>query len=199
MTSFYKDTCDEGGLAWDDTSNNRAFLSQTISSTLNGASIYIESLRNPDKYITEKGAQLKTDILHAPLPKGPAGQFGLHTFFSHMLMSYSPNQKAAKDLLRWLHTPANYEKWFISQKGFATPPTAQWENHELWVADSVMDPFKVAGKLGQAPGFAGPAGKKAAEALTKYIIVDMYAKAIQGATAEDAVKWAEGELKKIYT
>jgi multiple sugar transport system substrate-binding protein len=199
MTSFYKDTCDEGGLAWDDTSNNRAFLSQTISSTLNGASIYIESLRNPDKYITEKGAQLKTDILHAPLPKGPEGQFGLHTFFSHMLMSYSPNQKVAKDLLRWLHTPANYEKWFISQKGFATPPTAQWENHELWVADSVMDPFKVAGKLGQAPGFAGPAGKKAAEALTKYIIVDMYAKAIQGATAEDAVKWAEGELKKIYT
>src|ERR1700716_355669 len=199
MTAFYKDTCDEGGLAWDDTSNNRAFLSQTISSTLNGASIYIESLRNPDKYITEKGVPLKTDILHAPLPKGPQGQFGLHTFFSHMLMSYSPNQKAAKDLLRWAHTPANYEKWFISQKGFATPPTAQWESHELWGADPVMDPFKVAGKLGQAPGFAGPAGKKAAEVLTKYIIVDMYAKAIQGASAEDAVKWAEGELKKIYT
>jgi multiple sugar transport system substrate-binding protein len=178
---------------------NRAFLSQTIASTLNGASIYIESLRNPDKYITEKGVQLKTDILHAPLPKGPQGQFGLHTFFSHMLMSYSQNQKAAKDLLKWLHTPANYEKWFISQKGFATPPTAQWESHELWVADPVMDPFKVAGKLGQAPGFAGPAGKQAAEALTKYVIVDMYAKAIQGASAEDAVKWAEGELKKIYT
>ena len=33
---------DEGGLAWDDTNNNRAFLSQTISATLNGASIYIE-------------------------------------------------------------------------------------------------------------------------------------------------------------
>src|SRR5580704_13386075 len=182
-----------------DTSNNRAFLSQTIASTLNGASIYIESLRNPDKYITEKGAPLKTDILHAPLPKGPAGQFGLHTFFSHMLMNYSPNQKAAKDLLRWIHTPANYEKWFISQKGFATPPTAKWESHELWLADPEMDPFKVAGKLGQAPGYAGPAGKKAAEALTKYVIVDMYAKAIQGMTAEEAVKWAESELKKIYT
>jgi len=26
----------------------------------------------------------------------------------------------------------------------------------------------------------------------------MYAKAIQGASAEDAVTWAEGELKKIY-
>ena len=187
MTALYKDTCDEGGLAWDDTSNNRAFLSQTISSTLNGASIYIESLRNPDKYITEKGVPLKTDILHAPLPKGPQGQFGLHTFFSHMVMSYSPNQKAAKDLLRWVHTPANYEKWFISQKGFATPPTAQWESHELWGADPVMDPFKVAGRLGQAPGFAGPAGKKAAEALTKYIIVHMYAWSPKRVSPSDAV------------
>ena len=80
MTGFWKDAHDEGGLAWDDTNNNRAFLSQTISATLNGASIYIELLRNPDKYITEKGAQLKTDILHAPLPKGPAGQFSMHTY-----------------------------------------------------------------------------------------------------------------------
>ncbi len=69
MTGFWKDAHDEGGLAWDDSNNNRAFLSQTISATLNGASIYIELLRNPDKYVSEKGAQLKTDILHAPLPK----------------------------------------------------------------------------------------------------------------------------------
>ena len=80
MTGFWKDAHDEGGLAWDDTNNNRAFLSQTISATLNGASIYIELLRKPDQYITEKGAQLKTDILHAPLPKGPAGQFSMHTY-----------------------------------------------------------------------------------------------------------------------
>ena len=32
----------------------------------------------------------------------------------------------------------------------------------------------------------------------KYIIIDMFAKAVQGMKAEDAVKWAEGELKKIY-
>ena len=107
MTGFWKDAHDEGGLAWDDTNNNRAFLSQTISATLNGASIYIESLRNPDKYITEKGAQLKTDILHAPLPKGPAGQFSMHTYFSHAMPNYSKNQKAAKDFLKWVHSKAD--------------------------------------------------------------------------------------------
>ena len=39
MTAFWKEAHDEGGLAWDDTNNNRAFLSGTISATLNGASI----------------------------------------------------------------------------------------------------------------------------------------------------------------
>src|SRR2546429_6699803 len=51
---------------------------------------------NPDKYITEKGAKLNTDILHAPLPKGPAGQYSMHTYFSHSIPNYSKNQKAAK-------------------------------------------------------------------------------------------------------
>src|SRR6267378_4528609 len=187
MTAFYKDTCDEGGLAWDDTSNNRAFLSQTISSTLNGASIYIESLRFPEKYITEKGAQLKTDIQHAALPKGPAGQFGFHLLQSHMLMKYSNNQEAAKKFLTWIHTPANYEKWFLSQKGFATPCTAKWETHKLWGEDPVMTIYKVAARLGQAPGFAGPPNARSAEGLSKYIITDMYAKAVQGMPAEEAV------------
>jgi multiple sugar transport system substrate-binding protein len=198
MTGFWKDAHDEGGLAWDDTNNNRAFLSQTIAATLNGASIYIESLRNPDKYISDKGAQLKTDILHSPLPKGPAGQFSMHTYHSHVMPSYSKNQKAAKEFLKWAHSKPVYEKWFISQKGFATPTTPEWEKHKLWDEDPVMAPYKVAGKLGLTPGHAGPSNKKAGEVLSKYIIVDMYAKAVQGMPAEEAVKWAEGELKKVY-
>ena len=198
MTAFWKEGHDEGGLAWDDTNNNRAFLSQTISATLNGASIYIETLRKADQYKTDKGEPMNKDILHSPLPKGPAGQFGFHLLQSHMLMKYSKNQAAAKQFLKWIHTTSNYEKWFISQKGFATPCTANWEKHKLWDEDPVMTPYKVAARLGQAPGFAGPPNAKAAEALSKYIITDMYAKAVQGMPAEDAVKWADAELKKIY-
>ena len=130
------------------------------AATLNGASIYIESLRNPDKYISEKGAQLKTDILHSPLPKGPAGQFSMHTYHSHVLPTYSKNEKAAKDFLRWAHSKPVYEKWFVSQKGFATPCTPEWEKHKVWAEDPVMEPFKIAGKLGLTPGYAGPVGRE---------------------------------------
>lgn len=198
MVDFWKDAHDEGGLAWDDSSNNRAFLSGTICSTLNGASIYIESTRKPDQYRTEKDTPLKDDILHSPLPAGPAGQYGFHTFQSHVLPSYSKNQDAAKAFLAWLHTAANYEKWFTSQRGFSTGITTSWETHPMWGEDPVMAPYAVAGRLGQIPGYSGPTSQKAAEVLSKYIITDMYAKAVQGESAEAVVAWCEGQLKSIY-
>ncbi len=68
----------------------------------------------------------------------------------------------------------------------------------MWRDDRVMAPYRVAPRLGRVYGYAGPAGPKAAEVLSKYIIVDMYAKAVQGMPAEDAVKWAEGEVRKVY-
>jgi len=198
MTAFWKDSMDEGGLAWDDASNNRAFLAGTISATLNGASIYIEAKRKPDQYKTDQGTPLKDDIFHGPLPAGPKGQFAFHTFQSHVVPTYSKNQKAAKELLRFFHTEANYDKWFSVGQGFHSGATVSWENSKLWDEDKVMEPYRVAGKLGQTPGFAGPPNAKAAEVLTKYLIGNMFAGAIKGQSAEDAVKACEDQLKKIY-
>ena len=39
---------------------------------------------------------------------------------------------------------------------------------------------------------------KSAEVLSKYIITNMYSKAAAGMAAEDAIKWAEGEITKVY-
>jgi multiple sugar transport system substrate-binding protein len=198
MVDFWKEAHDEGGLAWDDSSNNRAFLAGTCSATNNGASIYIEALKKPDAYQTEKGTPLKDDILHAPLPKGPAGAFSFHVPFSNMVMRYSKNEKAAKDFLRWITSRQVYEPWFVSQKGFSVGATTEWEKHKLWNDDPVMLPFRSAARTGRFAGYAGPSNRKAAEVLTKYILTDMYAKAVQGMPAADAVKAAHAELVKIY-
>jgi ABC-type glycerol-3-phosphate transport system substrate-binding protein len=195
---LWKETMDEGGLAWDDTNNNRAFLSGTISATNNGASIYLEAKKKPDSYKTEKGASMKDDILHAKIPKGPGGQFTLGGGFTDMLMGYSKNQKAAKDFLRWAHSKPVFSEWFTSQQGYTSGATLEWESHPVWGADPVLLPFKDLPRAGRLDGYAGPPNRKAAEVRTKYIIVDMYAKAIQGMAPEDAVKWAHGELVKIY-
>ena len=198
MVAFWKDAHDEGGLAWDDSNNNRAFLSGTCCATLNGASIYIEALRKPESYMTETGAQMKDDILHAPLPQGQGGQFSYHVPFSNMLMSYSKNRDVGTKFLRWIHSREVFDKWFVSQKGFSVGPTTEWEKHKLWNDDPIMLPYKQAARTGRFAGYEGPSTRKAAEVVTKYIIIDMYAKAVQGMSAEEAVKWAHNELVKIY-
>jgi multiple sugar transport system substrate-binding protein len=201
MVQFWKDAHDEGGLAWDDSNNNRAFLSSDISASLNGASIYVAALNGADKFKTEKGAPLHTDILHAPLPAGPKGAHAYHTAFNHMVMKYSKNAKGAIEFLRWAHKKENYEKWFTVQKGFAVGPTKEWENHAMWKQDPVMAPFRTAPQAQKRlMGFAGQPDKKAAEAWNKFIVTVMYAQACSGKMKpEEAVKWAAGELGKVYT
>jgi len=201
MAEFWRDAHDEGGLAWDDSNNNRAFLSGDISATLNGASIYVAALNGADKFKTETGAPLHTDILHAPLPAGPKGAHAYHTAFNHMVMKYSKNQKGAVEFLRWAHRKENYEKWFMVQKGFAVGTTHMWEKHDMWKQDPVMAPFRTgAGAQKRLMGYNGQPNQKAAEAWNKFIVTVMYAQACSGKMKpEESVKWAAGELAKIYS
>jgi len=197
--AMWKDAMDEGGLAWDDTNNNRAFLSQTICTTNNGASIYIEAKKKPETYLTEKGTPLFQDIRHADIPKGPAaGPFNVPGTFTDMLMGYSKNLAAAKEFLRWAHSKDVFDEWFTSQQGYSCGATKMWETHKVWQADPVLAPFHDLPAKGRMVGYAGPPNRKAAEVVTKYIVVDMFAKAIQGMPAEEAAKWAHGEAAKVY-
>jgi len=196
--ALWKETMDEGGLAWDDTNNNRAFLSGTVSATNNGASIYIEAKKKPETYQTEKSTPMWQDIRHAHIPKGPGGQFNLPGLFTDMVMGYSKNQKPAKDFLRWIHSKPVFDEWFTSQQGYSCGATKDWEKHKVWDVDPVMAPFRDLPVRGRLAGSAGPPNRRAAEVVSKYIIVDMYAKAIQGMPAEESARRAHAEIAKVY-
>jgi multiple sugar transport system substrate-binding protein len=199
LVAMYKEGYDEGGLAWDDSSNNRALLAGTISATLNGASIYIEAKRKPDQYKTEKGDPMWKHLDHYPLPGGRAGQFSYHVPFAHAVMSYSKNQQLARDFLKWMHSKEQFGKWFVIEAGYSVGSNKFWEQHPMWEKlDPPMKPYRTATSFARAFGYAGPFSARATEVYTKYIVTDLYAKAVQGMTAEESVKWADGELKKIY-
>ena len=74
-------------------------------------------------------------------PPGPAGPFLLFLNHSHAVMKYGKNQKLAKDLLRWLHSKENYEKWFQIQEGYSVGATKSWENNPMW--DKIDEPLKM--------------------------------------------------------
>jgi multiple sugar transport system substrate-binding protein len=68
----------------------------------------------------------------------------------------------------------------------------------MWNQDPMMLAFREAARSYRLFGYAGPPSAKATEAFSKYIVVDMYAKAIQGLPPGESVKWAAGELTKVY-
>src|SRR5207247_9186601 len=115
MQAFWKDACDEGGFAWDDTANNLAFLAGQISGTLSGASIYIAAKRGQEKIKDEKGEPLVRDIQHARLPAGPAGSWSYHTAFARAVMEYTKNPKLAETFLKWVHGQDAYGRWFAGR------------------------------------------------------------------------------------
>jgi hypothetical protein len=89
-----------------------SLLAGTVSATDNGASIYVEAKRKPDSYQTETGTPLWQDMLH-----GRRWPVQLSPPIHHGLMSYSRNQKATKDFLRWVSSKEIYGQWFTSQQG----------------------------------------------------------------------------------
>jgi multiple sugar transport system substrate-binding protein len=187
---LWKEVFDEGGLAWDDSNNNRAFLSSDISLTGNAPSIYIAARKQaPDVY---KGTN------HGHYPKGPAGRFYWLPAWTSCVLKHSKNQKLAKEFIRYYMDRAQYEPYFTTMDTFGIPGTKMWYEHPVWTKDPRTTVFRETLQSARQVGYAGPPGRKATEVLTKYIVVDMFAKAIQGTSPEDAVRWAAGELKKIY-
>jgi multiple sugar transport system substrate-binding protein len=193
MKEFWKAAVDEGGLAWDDTSNNRAFLAGTIGATLNGASIYFVPKNSPDQY-----PGLADKIDHGLLPKGPAGRFHLPLNFQHGIMDYSPNKEAAIEFVKFLMAKENFEKWFAISQGYSLGAGKTWSEHEMWGKDPRITVYRDMAKYGRLFGWPGPYNRLASEVQAKYIIIDLFAKAVQGETPQSAVAWAEKELKNVY-
>ena len=189
-TALWKEGWDEGGLSWDDASNNRAFLAGSLSVTGNSPSIYFVA--------RDKFPEIFNDMNHAPTPKGPAGRFYQLPTLSSAVMKYGKNQKLAKEFIRFYMAKPQYEKWFDVMDTFAVPPTKAWYDHPVWVRDRKNLVFRDVIKESLWSGYAGPPSRRASEVLAKYIIVDMFAKAIQGTPPEEALKWATAESKKIY-
>ena len=176
--------------SWDDSSNNRAYAAKQIWATLNGASIYLAAVRDDP--------ELAKDTQMALLPPGPKGQFLLAVPFQYAIPRYVKDPGPAKELVRYIMSPQAYGSFMKAGKGYTLAPYRKGES-ELWPSsDAKLDPFKKIGGLSKWYGYPAAPSQAAAEAGSKYILVDMYAKVVQGDTPDSAMSWAEGELKKVY-
>jgi len=190
MAGLWKDAFDEGGLAWDDTSNNRAYLGGQLSATSNGASIVIVAKR--------EFPEVAKNTWQAPNPAGPKGRFHFNTTVEAAILKSSKNVDVAKAFIRWIMDRPQYTQWMNAVVGYYTGPTRAWEKHQIWEKEPVMAAVRDAAMHGQVPGFAGPSSRAASEAISKYIVLDMFAKAVAGENPKKITQWAASELRQVY-
>ncbi len=186
----WKDGFDETGLSWDDSSNNRAFLADQLSVTLNGSSIYETAKKD--------APNIAADMDHADPPKGPAGQFYELQGQSFGILKNSKNVAGAKDFLKWWFDQKQFGDWLHAQNVYQLPPTKSWANDPMWTKDPKTAAFGREVNFGRVDGYAGPLNDKAALARSKYIIVDTFAKAVQSGDAQGSISWGADQLKQIY-
>jgi multiple sugar transport system substrate-binding protein len=193
MREFWEAACDPGGMAWDDTSNNRAFLGGTISASLNGASIYFVPKNDPGQY-----PGLAENIGHFLNPEGPAGRYHFVGPRSLSIMEYSANKEAGAEYIRWSAQEDNFSAFMTVNQGYIQGVAPKWETHSVWESDPAIAIYATNPRYGRTAGYAGPWNRQSGEAQEKYIIVDMFARAAQGEDPKAVAAWAQQELENVY-
>jgi len=200
FTQHWKDAYDESGLSWDDSANNRGFLSDQLAGTLNGSSIYLAAVKaKAGESTLDYEVQVEPDdIWHAGYPEGPAGRFNVLGSRSMAAMSYSANADVAVEFLQHFFSREVFIPWLESQGGYIIPMAPGYADLEIYTGNPALAPYPEVAEYSRPKGYAGPSNQKAAEAAARYIIVDTIAQAIQSGDAAGAVQQAEAQLQRIY-
>jgi len=187
-----------GTAAWNDSFNNKAFLSGEISLSNNGVSIYAAAKAGADK--DAKMKEIMGDMNHATWPIGPVGKATeFHIAYPMMVMKYSKNQRAAKAFIAFLMEAENYNKWLESAVAYLSHPLKAYEANAVWTSDKKLAVARDAAWNTLTAGGQGSVGERAASALADFVVLDMFAAVCTGREEiKGAVAIADRQLRRIY-
>ncbi len=183
-----------GVAAWNDASNNKAFLGGEINWTDNGISIYVAAKNDPSKNAIAK------DMDHAVWPVGPIGKpTELHLMYPILAMTYTKHPQACKALMAFMLEADQFNAWLVASQGYLTHCLNAYDKNPIWTADPKNTIFGEAGKRTLTAGGLGSVGEKAASAIADFVVLDMFAAFCTGREdAKGAIKIAERQLQRIY-
>jgi multiple sugar transport system substrate-binding protein len=183
-----------GVAAWNDASNNKAFLGGEISWTDNGISIYSAARQDPSlKAIAD-------DMDHALWPVGPVGKpTEFHAMYPLLAMSYTKYPQACKALMAYMLEADQFNKWLDASQGYLTHSLNAYDANPVWKTDPKRAIFGEAGKRTLTAGGLGSVGEKAATAIADFLVLDMFANYCTGREdVKGAIPVAERQARRIY-
>ena len=183
-----------GTASWNDSFNNKAFLSNEVHWTNNGVSIYAAAKVDATK------KDIAADVEHALWPIGPIGKpTEFHVAYPIMIMTYSKFPQASKAFIAFMMEAANLDPWVTKSVGYLTPGLTAYEKNPVWTADPKLTVCRDVAKNTLTAGHLGSVGEKAAAALADFIVLDLFANVCTGREeAKSAMKIAERQATRLY-
>ncbi len=192
---FAKAMFDEGMTAevysWDDASDNRYLAS--------GVACWIHDAISAYRTTQDTNPKVWQSTYLVPEVAGPTGlkwNVGEPTIWS--IWKFSKNPTAAKEFLQALKD-AQKEAMGAS-RGYNMPfNTSHYSSTMPGLADDPkLAVLQEQPKITAFFGFPGPMTPAAQEVLTTFVVPDMFTRVARGGNVDDAVKWAMGEIQRIY-
>jgi multiple sugar transport system substrate-binding protein len=188
---LYNEAMEPEVLSWDDSSNNRFLIS--------GKGAWIAN--PPSPYLTAKtrNMPIAEAIYFQLMPAGPKGRHTTTFVRSLGIWKFSKNIEPAKEFIKFFFAAENYNDYINAALAFDAPVFKSMEDHPVWKIDPKYEPFKESGRYGHLYGWPAPGDERSQQVTNNYIIPIMFAKAVGGTPTKEAMAWAEGEIKRIYT
>jgi multiple sugar transport system substrate-binding protein len=137
-------------LSWLDPSNNKAFLADQISLTLNGILIYTLAKDSPDPALKAIAA----DMDRANMPIGPVRRpTEQQNILNTYPCAYAKYPDAVREYLRFMWEKPQVDSW--EAHGYLAPPLSAWNDNPVWTADPMATPFREVLKYALDDGYSG--------------------------------------------
>ena len=181
-----------GTASWNDSSNNKAFVSGDLHLTSNGISVYVAAQKD-NKAVAE-------DMNHAYMPIGPVGKpTELHLAFPILTFNFTKAPQACKAFTAFMLEAENFNPWVEAAQGYLSHFLLAYDANPTWAADPKRTPFRDVSKRTLTPAGVGTLGEKAAAAIADFVVVDMFANFATGREdAKGAIAVAERQARRIY-
>lgn len=181
-----------GTASWNDSSNNKAFVSGDLHLTSNGISVYVAAQKD--------NKAVAADMNHAYMPIGPVGKpTELHLAFPILTFNFTKAPQACKAFTAFMLEAENFNPWVEAAQGYLSHFLGAYDANPTWAADPKRTPFRDVSKRTLTPAGVGTLGEKAAAAIADFVVVDMFANFATGREdAKGAIAIAERQARRIY-
>ena len=188
-----------GTPSWNDSSNNKAFLSGDLHLTANGISIYVAA-KTAGKGGDAKQQAIADDMDHAFWPIGPVGKPSeFQLAFPILAFNFTKVPNASKAFMAFMMEAQQYNTWLAAAQGYLSHTLNAYDNNPVWTADPKTTVYRDASKRTLTAGGLGSIGEKTAAALADFVVLDMFARYCTGQEdLKTTIKTAERSAQRIF-